>query len=320
MRTPATLAGEEVEQAAHGRHHAAPRREDREHLGRGRRPAGQHRHQLAAPQFLAAQVVGQHAHAGALQHRELEREQVVGGVHGAVLQLERRAARPEQVPAGAAVGRRHRHRRQVAQRPPRRPARRSAAATAGWPPARPPVSPRFLTTRLPLSSRLARTRSATSTPSCTRSTTRLVTCMSMRTCGMRGQEARQHRPDGGLRQRHRAGDAHGAARLGLHLRHRLVGGLGLLAHGHAVAVVDLAGLRQRQLARGALQQAHAQPRFQLGDAARQPGLGQAQRPAGGGETAAVHHLGEEEHVVQVLHDRRPWIEQSNLEICRLIKD
>ncbi|MDT4833776.1 hypothetical protein FQZ97_673970 [compost metagenome] len=44
-------------------------------------------------------------------------------------------------------------------------------------------SPRRLTTRLPLSSSVLRTRSATSTPSSTRFTTRLLTSISTRTSG-----------------------------------------------------------------------------------------------------------------------------------------
>ena len=108
-------------------------------------------------------------------------------------------------------------------------------------------------------------------------------------------------PIGGLRQRHRAGDAHGAARLGLHLRHRLVGRLGLLAHGDAVAVVDLAGLRSATACAwcaAAAARPAAPPARRRGATAwtwARPG------PPGRRETAAVHHLGEEEHVVQVLH-------------------
>ena len=49
------------------------------------------------------------------------------------------------------------------------------------------VRPKFFTTRLPLSSSVGRTRNATSKPSSTRSTARLLTRMSMRTCGWRAR-------------------------------------------------------------------------------------------------------------------------------------
>jgi hypothetical protein len=65
----------------------------------------------------------------------------------------------------------------------------------------------------------------------------------------------------------------------------------------------LTGIGEGQLAGGALQETHAEARFQLGHAARQAGLGDAQGPPGGGESAAVDHLGEVEHVVQVAHCR-----------------
>jgi hypothetical protein len=70
-----------------------------------------------------------------------------------------------------------------------------------------------------------------------------------------------------LRQRDGASHADGAARLGLHLLHSLGGSLGRIAHGVAVAQIDLSHFGERQLARSALQQAHAQPRFQLCHAA-----------------------------------------------------
>ncbi|MCY1549303.1 hypothetical protein D9M68_854650 [compost metagenome] len=112
-----------------------------------------------------------------------------------------------------------------------------------------------------------------------------------------GHQLGQH----GLRQRDRAGHAQGAARFALHLGHRVGRGLGRFAQRLAMAQIGLADLGERELARGALQQAHTELRFQPGHAARQPRLGQAQRPASSREAAALHDLGEQEHVVQVLH-------------------
>ena len=79
------------------------------------------------------------------------------------------------------------------------------------------------------------------------------------------------------------------------------GRLRRFAHGLAVAQIRLAHLGQRELARGALQQPHAQLRFQIRHAPREARLGDAQRPPGGGEAAPLHHFGEIQHVVEVLH-------------------
>ena len=57
--------------------------------------------------------------------------------------------------------------------------------------------------------------------------------------------------------------------------------------------------------------------FQLGNPARQAGLGDMQRAAGSREPAAVHHLGKEEHVVEVLHESScQW--NSETRFCCLI--
>ncbi len=120
-----------------------------------------------------------------------------------------------------------------------------------------------------------------------------------------GQVLRNQVAQRALRQGHRAADAQRPARLALHLRHRLAGGQGLVAHGHAVAQVKLARLGQRQFACGALQQPHAELGFELGHPAREPRFGQAQRPARRRKAAALGHLGEIQHVVQVLHGRLP---------------
>ncbi|MCY1526282.1 hypothetical protein D9M68_612910 [compost metagenome] len=111
--------------------------------------------------------------------------------------------------------------------------------------------------------------------------------------------------DDGLQQRVRhlggAGHSQAAAGLGREARHRLVRLFGFGEHGLAVAQVALADIGQRQLAGGALQQAHAQARFQFGDAPREARLGHPQQAAGGGEAAVLDDFGEIEEIVEVLH-------------------
>lgn len=79
------------------------RGDHREHAGWRPLPAGQHRRQPAIAQVVGAQVIRRHADPRCLQHRELEPGQVVGGVSGAVNQVEGLAARPHGLPAHHAV-------------------------------------------------------------------------------------------------------------------------------------------------------------------------------------------------------------------------
>ena len=58
---------------------------------------------------------------------------------------------------------------------------------------------------------------------------------------------------------------------------------------------------EAELAGGALQKAHPQVCFQIRHAPRQAGLGDAQRAARSGKAAPLHHFGEIQHVVEVLH-------------------
>src|SRR3546814_7248029 len=57
----------------------------------------------------------------------------------------------------------------------------------------------------------------------------------------------------------------------------------------------------REPARGALQQAHAQLGFQLADAPAQARLGNPQRALGGGEATVVDDGGKVVEIVEVLH-------------------
>eukprot|EP01083_Nonionella_stella_P110308 322674_1 len=76
-----------------------------------------------------------------------------------------------------------------------------------------------------------------------------------------------------------------------------------------MAVHAGADVGDRETARGALQQAHAQVGFQLADAAAQSRLGDAQGALGGGDSAVVDHHREVVQIIQVMHARVPYLEQ-----------
>jgi len=76
--------------------------------------------------------------------------------------------------------------------------------------------------------------------------------------GVAGQKGRHQFGHHRLGERDGTTDADGAARLGLHLGHCVGSCLGRLAHGLTVAQVGFTHFCQRKLARGALQQTHAQ--------------------------------------------------------------
>jgi starch synthase len=280
---------------------AAARGKDGMQQPDARGPAGQRVHQRAVVQLVRAHVVGQHRHARAVHHRHLQRQQVVRRVHGAMVEHVFAPARALQVPARAPVGGGH--------------------GDGG----EPGQVLHFLRSPLALQQRRARQQQglrfgellddqAAAFVQRGAHPQRHVDAFLHQVDHAVGhlhvdahlrmlvQEQRHQRSDGGLRQRHRTGHADGAARLVLHHRHRLGGGLGLFAHGHAMAVEQFTGLRERQLARRALQQPHAQAPFQFGHPPGELGFRDVQGAAGSGKAALVHHLGEEQHVVQVLHE------------------
>ena len=121
--------------------------------------------------------------------------------------------------------------------------------------------------------------------------------------GVTLQKGRQRVPQHRLRQRHRAAQSHQPARRHLQRGHGVLCGTGGVAHGGAVAEEGLTHVGNGNAAGGALQQTGAQLGFQLGDAARQARLGDTQAAPGSGETTLLHHLGEIQHVVQILHSR-----------------
>ena len=71
----------------------------------------------------------------------------------------------------------------------------------------------------------------------------------------------------------RAGESHGATGFGETLLDGAFGGLGLDQHGLRVALEVPSGFSQRKAARGALNQADAQARFETDDAAAQGRFG-----------------------------------------------
>src|SRR5690606_14452997 len=89
--------------------------------------------------------------------------------------------------------------------------------------------------------------------------------------------------------------------------------LGLAEHGLGMAVHGLADVGHRETTRGALQQPHPQLGLQLADPPAEAGLGDPERPLGGGEPGVLHHHGEVVQVVQVVHPVFPrWNEWGYL--------
>jgi len=96
-------------------------------------------------------------------------------------------------------------------------------------------------------------------------------------------------------------DPQQAGRRLLQLHHRLLG-LGEVEHDlPAALVIGLPHLGQAQLARGAVEQAHAQPCLQLLHQLGDAGLAHVQGVGGLGEAAAVHHTGKGLHRIETVH-------------------
>ena len=183
---------------------------------------------------------------------------------------------------------------------------RRGRGISGWPPA---ARARRRNDAAPARRRRAacvRTRRATSKPSWITSTRRLLTCSCSRTCGNCRRKSGTSCASGVLRQGHGAADLDHAARLGADAIDRLARRLGFGQHRLRVAVHALPDVGDREPARRALQQAHAQVGFELGDAPAQARLRDAERTLGRGVAAVLDDHGEELQVVEVrgLHAMR----------------
>ncbi len=105
----------------------------------------------------------------------------------------------------------------------------------------------------------------------------------------------------------RRGEAQPAARAALQLADRALGFVEFARDALAVFEVDVAGLGQAELARGAMQELRAQARFQVLHLAADRGLGQAQRARRGNEAAVLDHLDEDQGVVEIAgHGDSGW--------------
>src|SRR5690606_9293046 len=116
-----------------------------------------------------------------------------------------------------------------------------------------------------------------------------------------GEEVGQQSRDLLLRQPHRDAHPHHAARLRAEAVDHFARGLRLGQHRLCVAVHALADVGDGEPARGTLQQAYAQLRFQLADAPAQARLGDPECAFRGGESAVVDDGREVVEVVEVLH-------------------
>ena len=121
-----------------------------------------------------------------------------------------------------------------------------------------------------------------------------------------GQELGQGRGDVQAAERHRRAQAEHAARLGLELRDREPGVVDLGQDPLAALVIEPPGLGQAELARGAVEQAHAELVLERADAARHRRGRQAQTARGRGEAAAFDHLGEQAHAGEGVHLEPPY--------------
>ncbi|MNY31503.1 hypothetical protein D3C86_1656690 [compost metagenome] len=107
----------------------------------------------------------------------------------------------------------------------------------------------------------------------------------------------------GMLQVERTGEPHQAARRLMSGFNHGLGRLGLDQHGAAAGIICLAQLGDSEAAGRALDEPHPQPLLQHGDAATELGLGHAERPAGLGKAAVIHHLDVVIEIVEVLLHR-----------------
>ncbi|MNN03649.1 hypothetical protein D3C81_1163460 [compost metagenome] len=96
------------------------------------------------------------------------------------------------------------------------------------------------------------------------------------------------------------GEAQPAARAGLQLAHRALGLLQFAGNALAMFVIDRAGFGQAEAAGGAIQQACAEPAFQLLHLAADRGLGLPEQAGGCGEASLFDHLHEDQGVIEIV--------------------
>ncbi|MNE46465.1 hypothetical protein D3C80_1408050 [compost metagenome] len=75
------------------------------------------------------------------------------------------------------------------------------------------------------------------------------------------------------------------------------------AHGGALGIETAAGVGQRQLPGGAVQQRHAARALELAQLLAHGRRAHAQRARGAAHGAVLHHLGEDRHAFEIVHGR-----------------
>ena len=117
---------------------------------------------------------------------------------------------------------------------------------------------------------------------------------------MGGEETRQRAGNRALKSE-RAAQSNEPARLGLHTKRGLLGGFGLDDRGARMLEDLLSDLGQTETSRRSIEQPHAKPFLQQGNAPTYARFGQAQCPGGGGEPAMDNDRGKELKIVEVAH-------------------
>ena len=130
--------------------------------------------------------------------------------------------------------------------------------------------------------------------------------------GIVAHEARQMRQKLRLAESDRRRDAQGPLRMVAQRDHRGLGLRHFLGDFDAAAVEGFALFRQRHAARGAVQQTHAQPVFQLSDLLADRRRGQPFTSGRSGKPAFLHDFREQQHLRREVHFRlRPFVPETN---------
>ncbi|MOA05821.1 hypothetical protein D3C78_1254310 [compost metagenome] len=120
-------------------------------------------------------------------------------------------------------------------------------------------------------------------------------------------ELAQQRCDPGDADRIGHGEAQPAAWARLQLADRAFGFFKLARDALAMLVIDRAGLGEAEAARGPVQQARTEARFQFLHFAADRGLGQAERFGSRDEAALLDHFDEDQRLVEIVgHGQGSW--------------